>query len=490
MTVLEVGASLAFDVNSKAKNKISEWRDNTAQFAEECCKMTPTSQQKELFAAFDRGDARITVRSGHGTGKDAAVSIIILKTLTTRSYPKIPCTAPTGHQLRDVLWAEINKWLRQSLVKDEFVWNNERIYLKSAKEEWFAVARTVNVKGTKEDQGETLAGLHADNLLFIVDESSGVPDPVFGPIEGGLTGLNNRVILIGNMTKRTGYFHETHFHSELNKQWTKLHWDSRDSSLVTDEWVQFYITKYGEDSNVFRIRVMGEPPLEDENYASVVPFAWANQCVGNEILVAEDEPKYLGVDVARYGNDDSIVLPRKGLKIYPWHKFSQINTIELGGWINHIFNEEEAAGIAIDEIGIGAGVTDWLVKHHDQGIVHGVNVANRPNDSERFARLRDELWWSVRDKCMKQAFWFPEGKGSDLLVNELASPVYELVEKKIKVESKKKMKARGIDSPNIAEALLMSEYFSLNATRTWPKNPIAYRKKQLHNTDPLAWMSV
>jgi len=490
MEGLEVGSTLAYSTTSKAKNRMMEWRNNTTQFAEECCGMKPTSQQKELFNAFDRGDDRITVRSGHGTGKDAAVSVIILKVLTTRPYPKIPCTAPTGHQLRDVLWAEINKWLRQSLVKDEFQWNNERIYLKSAKEEWFAVARSVNVKGSEEDQGETLAGLHADNMLFIVDESSGVPDPVFGPIEGGLTGEFNKVILIGNMTKRAGYFHETHFHSELSKQWTKLHWDSRKSSLVTDEWVQFYITKYGEKSNVFRIRVMGEPPLEDENYASVVPFSWANQCVGNEILIAEDEPKYLGVDVARYGDDESIVLPRQGLKILPWHKYKNINTIELGGWINHQFNEEEAAGIAIDEIGVGAGVTDWLTKHHDQGIVHGVNVANKPNDIERFHRLRDELWWAVREKCMRQAYWFPEGENSELLVNELASPTFELADKKVKVESKKKMKARGIASPNIAEALLMSEYFGLNATKTWPKNPPGSRKKSSANHDPFAWMAV
>jgi hypothetical protein len=484
------GAGLAFSVAGKAQNKLKEWRDSTHQFAVECCNMKPTSQQIDLFNAFDNNNM-ISVRSGHGTGKDASASIIILKFLTCFPYPKIPCTGPTGHQLRDVLWAEIHKWLRQSKVKDEFVWNNERIYLKSAKEEWFAVARSVNVRGTAEDQAETFAGFHADALLYVVDESSGVPAPVFGPIEGGLTGKNNKALLIGNMTKKEGYFYDTHFHEKVKDLWFKLHWDSRKSSLVTDQWVNFFINKYGQNSNVFRIRVMGEPPLEDENYQSVIPFAWANQCIDNEILVGTDEPKYLGVDVARYGDDKSIILPRTGLDIHEYHEYENMNTIELGGWINHHFGEEEAAGIAIDEIGVGAGVTDWLEKKHDSGIVHGVNVSNRPNDLERFSRLRDELWWAVRENCMKKRYRFPFGEKGRTLVDELSTPRYELMENKIKVESKKKMRLRGVASPNVAEALLMSEVFALNATTTWPKDPPATRYKQERTyNDPLAWMSI
>lgn len=483
--------SLISEVNFKAKNKLTEWRKSTHQFAVECCKMTPTSQQIELFDAIDH-NTMVSVRSGHGTGKDAAASIIILKFLVCYPYPKIPCTGPTGHQLRDVLWAEIHKWLRQSLVKDEFVWNNERIYLKAAKEEWFAVARSVNVRGTAEDQAETFAGFHADHLLYVVDESSGVPRPVFGPIEGGMTGINNKVLLIGNMTKRSGYFFDTHFDSVVSGMWKTLHWDSRKSSLVEDSWVQFYIRKYGEKSNVFRIRVMGEAPLEDENYMSVIPFAWADECVDNEILVANDEPKYLGVDVARYGDDQSIIIPRRGLQIYPFHEFQNINTIELGGWINHIFNEEDASGIGIDEIGVGAGVTDWLYKKHDQGIVHGINVSNTANDKDRFHRLRDELWWGLREKCMKRAFSFPSGEGGEIgkrIVNELSTPRYELMEKKIKVESKKKMRLRDVASPNVAEALLMSEFFALNATTTWPKDPPFDGRSEPENTNPYAWMT-
>lgn len=478
-------------LTSKSLNKMQEWQNSLPLFVDECLGAKPTNQQVGALKDF-QNTKMMSIRSGHGTGKDTFASWVILWYLTTKLYPKVPCTAPTGHQLRDVLWAEIYKWLRQSKVKDEFTWNNERIYLKAAKEEWFAVARSVNVRGSSEEQAETLAGLHADNMLFVVDESSGVPDPVYKPIEGALTTKGNQVLLIGNMTKREGYFHETHYNPALAKFWKRLHWDSRDSSRVSDEWVDYMREKYGEDSNVFRIRVMGEPPLSDENYQSVIPYDWAMACMDNDIgEPAKDEPKYIGVDVARFGDDSSVILPRTGLLIHPFHKFKGMNTIELGGYVNHIYNEEEARGIAIDEIGVGAGVTDWLMKHHDRGVVHGVNVSNSANDPERFHRLRDELWWTVREKCMKQSYSFPPGAQGQELVDDLAAPTYEIVESKIKVEGKKKMKARNVASPDVAEALLMTEYFGLNASRKWPTAPREdYQSEDYSYNDPFAWMVV
>ena len=214
------------------------------------------------------------------------------------------------------------------------------------------------------------------------------------------------------------------------------------------------------------------------------------QCVGQEIAVAEDEPLYLGVDVARYGDDKSIILPRKGLEIRPWSEFKGLNTIDLGGFINQEYVEQDADGLAIDEIGVGAGVTDWLVKHgHIK--CFGVNVANSSSDNTKYDRLRDELWWRVRDKCMRGQYSFPEGEQGQELCNELSMPLYAFNNSGgVKIESKREMKARGIASPNIADALCLTEYFASYSNKLFnDKQKIKQRKMYgQSNLGADAWM--
>lgn len=476
-------------------SKIKEWRENPLQFVEECIGAKPTKQQREALKMLPH-NKRTSIRSGHGTGKDAFASWMILWFLSTRVYAKIPCTAPTKHQLRDVLWAEIHKWLRQSLIRDEFVWNSERIFQRDCKQEWFAVALAANAKASAEEQAETLAGQHADSLLFVIDEASGVTDPVYLPVEGALTKPDNHVLVIGNMTRRQGYFYDSHFDPASSKRWTLFQWSSKDSENVAEDYISYMAEKYGEGSNVYKIRVLGEPPKDSEEFDIVVPLHWAESCIGNDIGDVSFEPKYLGVDVARFGDDQSVVLVRQGLKVIDYHTRSGMNTIDLGGFINQVFTEEDAQGIAVDEVGVGAGVTDWLYKHH-QGTnqVFGVDVSTDAIEKKKFYRLRDELWWQVREKCMKSLYSFPGGDKGKELANELASPTYK-IDKKIKVEAKSEMKKRGIKSPDIAESLLMSEYFHNIAFRVWPKKKSAsydpYYRRQTSDLVPAgaAWQVI
>jgi hypothetical protein len=401
--------------------------------------------------------------------------------MSTRPFAKIACTAPTGHQLSDILWSELSKWIRKSKVEDEFVLQKDKLFHKSNPREWWTRAISVSARSTREEQAETLAGLHADHLLLIVDEASGVPDPVFVPLEGALTQEDNIVILIGNPTKNSGYFYDSHFHSEISKDWYKLHWDSRKSTNVKPSMPEYFSRKYGEDSNIFRIRVAGDPPLVDESV--LIPLHTAMQCIGNEFEVAEDEPLYLGVDVARYGSDASVIMPRRGLKIFPWETFHKLNTIDLGGFINQTYQELGADGCAIDVIGVGAGVSDWLEKHHMKNL-YQVNVANSSSDIKRYDRLRDELWCRVRDNCVLGLYFFPDliplGETESLgnmLANELSSVRYSFNKQGgIIVESKKSLKIRGLDSPNIADALCLTEYFHNSATRVFAKEKPQYYK--------------
>jgi len=462
------------DLNKGVLRKLQEWRNSPLQFVHDCIQVTPTEQQIELLRAI-RENKRVSVHSGHGTGKDGCASWIILWFLTTRPFAKVVCTAPTAHQLSDILWSEISKWLRKSSLADEFVVQKDKIFQKDHPKEWWCRAISISARASKEEQAETLAGLHGDHLLIVVDESSGVPDPVFIPLEGALTQPDNKVLLIGNPTRNSGYFYDTHYHATAKNDWVRLHWDSRKSSNVDPGYPTYMERKYGVDSNVYRIRVLGLPPLADDT--TLIPLYAAEQCIGNKFDVAEDEPLYIGVDVARYGEDDSIILPRRANLIKPWERFNGLNTITLGGFINQSYQENGAEGCAIDVIGVGAGVADWLQKQGMRNL-YMVNVANSSSDMSKYDRLRDELWCRVRDKCLLGLYSFPDIKkpqdtlsmGQEL-ANELASVRYSFNNHGgIKVESKKELKARGISSPNIADALCLSEYFANVSTRVFKRH--------------------
>jgi hypothetical protein len=234
---------------------------------------------------------------------------------------------------------------------------------------------------------------------------------------------------------------------------------------------------------------MGQPPLEDAR--TLIPLWWAEQCIGKEVEVGEEEPLYLGVDVARFGEDASVILPRHGMKILPWLKFYGMNTITLGGHVMQTYDDVNAEGCAVDVIGVGAGTADWLRKQRMPGLFD-VNVSWASSDSTKYALLRDELWWRVREKCMYGYYSFPEDKlpGEALtlgqeLANELSSPYYEFNRNGgVKVEGKKEMKKRGIMSPNIADALCITEYFYNVSTKLFRKKHVEDDSRRYSNAYP------
>jgi len=452
----------------------------------------PSSQQADALKEIGQSK-RTSIRSGHGTGKDALASWLIYWFMTTRAYGKVACTAPTGRQLNDILWSELAKWHRYLYFADEFVIQKDKMFHRDSPREWWCRALSPSVSANKEAQAETLAGLHAPHLFIIVDEASGVHDPVFVPLEGALTQEDNKVLLIGNPTKNSGYFHETQFDPKIMGKWLRFHWDSRKSSNVTEEMINYFLEKYGEDSNVFRIRVAGEPPVDAEN--TLIPLNWAMECVGNSYIVNVDEPKYISCDIARYGEDASIILPRQEFKIEPWKTFRKMNTAELAGHIMQSFIDDNAEGIGIDGIGIGGPVADILYKKKNgRKFTHEVNVSTSSTDPKRFNRLRDELWWKMRDNCQNRLYWFPDidvkyggltlNMGQEL-ANELAMPTYDPDHGGrgvIKIESKPELKRRGLVSPNIADALGISEFFYGSAFNLWGRaeKKREGRKKRKH----------
>lgn len=178
------------------------WDDPVA-FAEDMMGFDPDDWQCDVMMDVTQFP-RTSVRSGQGVGKTGLEAALVIWFLCCRPNPKVVCTAPTKQQLHDVLWAEVSKWLENSMVKNLLKWTKTKVYMIGHEQRWFATARTAN-------KPENMQGFHEDYMLFIVDEASGVSDPIMEAILGTLSGAENKLLMCGNPTRTSGgFFYDSH----------------------------------------------------------------------------------------------------------------------------------------------------------------------------------------------------------------------------------------------------------------------------------------
>jgi phage terminase large subunit len=431
---------------------VLRWRKGgPCQFAKEVLGADPTAQQWEASRALV-ARRRVSIRSGHGTGKSTFMAWCVLWFLSCYFPAKVPATAPTSHQLEDVLWSEIAKWHRVMREKrpalgEAFEWSNGAYRMKSKPSESFAVART-----SRPERPEALQGFHAEHILFLIDEASGVADNVFEVAEGALSTDGAFVVMAANPTRQSGYFFDSHH--KMRSAWAALHWNGVDSPRVSREYIANMAKKYGERSPVYKVRVLGEFVAAADG---VISLELCEAARTRDVKPIASAKVIWGVDVARFGDDSSALAKRKGnVQLEPIKEWWGKDTMQLAGLIKAEWDatpeKERPVAINVDVIGIGAGVVDRL-KELDLP-VYGINVAESEavnNRSDRqYNRLRDELWFKSRE-------WL-EAKDCKLaddeeLIAELTTPTYSILSNGlIKVEGKDEMKKRGVKSPNRADA--------------------------------------
>jgi phage terminase large subunit len=422
----------------------------------------------------------LSIQSAQGTGKDAFASWCVLHFMCTCPYPKILCTAPSGPQLDVVLWPEIHKWLRHSILQEVVVHQAEKVYLKEHQgKEWFAVKRTIQKHADPETQAETLAGLHEDYMIYVVDEASGVPDPVFRPIEGSMTGMVNFALVIFNPTKRTGYAMDTQ--QKHRDEWITLQWSGEDSELVPADLFSRDEAKYGRQSNWFRIRRLGLPPIQQDD--AVIPWEWAEACTDLDLVPDPLDLRVAGLDVSGPGNDLTVLITQHGPKIESIEETTNLRTDEVAYWAHHHIMEKDIDAIAVDVIGLGAGVFDTLDRIGDVPVL-AVNVCeNAFWEPQRFFRLRDEVWWMLRERFEKRLISIPD---NDELLKQITTPTYKDWEKKIKIEGKEHLRSRGEKSPDYADALCLGEY----ARRMFGRRKPQERRRRREREEAASWKVV
>ena len=450
---------------TSAQQTILRWREGgPALFAEEVLGAKPTEQQWQASRKIV-ARRRVTIRSGHGTGKSAFMAWCVLWFLCCYYPCKIPCTAPTGHQLSDILWSEIALWhrkLRERVPElgAEFEWSSERFSLATHPQESFAVART-----SRPERPEALQGFHSENVLFLIDEASGVPEVVFQVAEGALSTEGTFVVMAANPTREEGYFYDSHH--RMRERWAALHWDGEESPLVSRSYIEDMRAKYGVDSPIYQVRVKGNFVTAADG---VIPLALCIAAQERDVHRTPGAEVRWGLDVARFGDDSTALAKRAGnVQIEPTKEWFGKDLMQTVGILKMEYDaaREKPDAILVDVIGIGAGVVD---RGKEIGLpVVGVNVAESASADERYARLRDELWFEGREWLERRDCKFA---ADDALVGELTTAKYSILSNgKIKVEGKDEMKKRGVASPNRADAWLLT-FARVGVSKQW--KPIKY----------------
>ncbi len=409
----------------------------------------------------------ISIMSGNGTGKDCWSAVTILYFLSVFPNPKIPCTAPSAHQLKDVLWAEIAKWQRRargggdgrSVLEHWHEWQAERVFLKEKKgKEHFAVARSVNVKASEDEQAETLAGFHEDYMVFFVDEATGVPDPVFRPIEGTLTGKLNIAILIYNPTRARGFAIRSH--GEDSARWICLRWNGEESERVSKEYIEGLENKYGRDSNTFRIRVLGLPPVADGG--TLIPADWIQDAVNRELEPRASDPIIKTADFGA-GGDKSVICTRRGGKVFPLKRKQTPDSNVLTDWVISDLISSEADAFGGDVIGIGWAVMGNVRKRAPRKcMVRSIDSRSKAKDEKRFLNKRSEMYWRLREEFENGEISIPNDTE---LIDQLNAIKYDTNDRSQTFIVKKSVIKKDLngESPDEADAVAMSKFFDIEA---------------------------
>ena len=434
--VQDKGAFLAF---------LEAYREDPVGFVRNVLGAQPLPWQEDFLRAIARGERRISVRAGHGVGKSTVCSWALIWHATTRYPQKAVVTAPTAAQLFDALYAELKSWVNRlpDVLRDSFEVFSDRIVLKGAPESSF-----ISVRTSSSERPEALAGVHSEHVLLVVDEASAVPEAVFEAAAGSMSGHSATTILISNPTRNSGLFYKTHH--DLASDWFRMHVSCRENPLVSSDFIRQIAATYGETSNAFRIRVLGDFALADDD--TLIPAELVDGASDRDVVASPGEPLVYGLDVARFGTDRTALCKRKGNVVLEIRHWGGLDLMQTVGAVMNEAKKDAPAEICVDTIGLGSGVADRL---REMGLnVRDVNVAESSAMNPNANRLRDELWLSVKDWLGTRAVKIPK---DEVLRQELVAPRYTFTSTgKVVVESKDGLKKRGMRSPDLADALCLT----------------------------------
>lgn len=469
-------------VKTKTPDIFTTFQKYPVRFLNMCYGAELWEKQQEIVLSV-RDNRYTTVASCHASGKSFTAAHIVHWFLHAFPHSIVLTTAPTFRQVQDVLWKEINTAYGKGAQRFDISGDMLKVRY-NLSSDWFAV-------GLSTDDPDKFQGYHAKSILIIIDESSGVPSPIFDAIEGVASTGNVHILHLGNPTDPTGYFANT-FKSQF---FNKIHISCFDTPnfipfrgateahsiqllekstpeqrekaatqgyLITPEWVYQRLIEWGPDSSMFMARCLGHFPLEGDD--TLIPMRHALECVTHQqpVLMASP-PDSLGVDVARYGTDKTVLCHIQGGNVVSMQAYPRTATTEVAGMIAQWYQAHPFGTIRIDDSGVGGGVVD--ICQENKIPVIPVNVGESPYGAtpqqleevkRMFINKRGQYYWQLAQRIRKHEIGIPD---IDTLLSELTSTKYKLDSKgHILIETKDDMKARGLHSPDYADALMLAAF--------------------------------
>jgi phage terminase large subunit len=452
-----VGVADDTDKDATSRIVLARYRRNPVEAVRELFGAEPDLWQAEALMEWAKPSTkRLALKACKGPGKTTVLAWMILIFLLTRSESKIAATSITGDNLGDNLWPEIAKWLHRSkALSHGFKWTKTRIVNKENPENWFATARTWPKTADAQRQADTLAGLHADHMMFLLDESGGIPQAVMATAEAILaSGIECKIVQAGN---------PTHLEGPLYRAVTidRALWvvititgdpdNPKRSPRIDIEWARQQIATYGRDNPWVMVNVLGEFPPSSINAllgSDDVEKAMARIYRPDQYAHMQ---KRLGVDVARFGDDRSVIFPRQGLCAFKPVVMRNARTTDIAARVARAKARWGSEVELIDDTG-----------HWGHGVLDQLDVAGTPGLpivfhekalNPRYKNRRAEMWIEM-SKWVKKGGKLP----SDVpeLIGELITPTYTFHNGQFLLEEKDQIKERIGRSPDLADALALT----------------------------------
>jgi len=412
----------------------------------------PDVWQAETFAEIGAMVAegvpvRQAVAAGHGIGKGAFSAMLLIWLMATRPNLAGVVTANTKSQLTGKTWRELQVWHNRLIppLRAWFRWTATRYECRMAPKTW-----GIDAVPWSESRSEAFAGLHARDVIVLFDEASAIPDIIWEVASGAMTTPGAMWVVLGNPTRNTGRFHACFLGRERHR-WQKRQIDSRTCRFADKAETQRWVEDYGEDSDYVRVRVRGQ-----------FPRASARQLIGGDVVQAARErlvehddgaPLILGVDVARFGSNKSVLAFRQGrdARGIPWQRYRGLPATELADRIAEAIERFKPDAVMIDGGGVGGPVADILRSRRFR--VTEVDFGGSCRDKVKYVNRRAEMWAEMADWIEQAAV--PD---DDDLAQDLTAPeyTYHAVDGRLILESKDAMERRGLESPDEGDALALT----------------------------------
>ncbi|MDQ7794137.1 MAG: hypothetical protein RDU89_06955 [bacterium] len=477
MTMLQPALS---PTPEQAKAILERARRDPAWWVREVLGVRLWSRQVEILEAV-RDHDEAAVASCHGAGKSFVAADVVLWFLCAHRPAIVITTAPTDRQVKGILWKEI----RLAHQRATYPLGGRPLTqeLRFA-DDWWAWGFTA-----PDYDPNRFQGYHEAHVLVVVDEAAGVSEEIYEAIDGILSGEHCRLLMIGNATDPTGRFgrswrtpgvktirisaYDTPNFTTYGITEADIAagtWEQKITGplpypkLVTPAWVAKRYRRWGPTSPMYLARVLGQFPEAGAN--TLIPLSWVEAAQRRQL--EPGNPNVLGVDVARYGDAETVICHRRGPVFRIYLVATRENTVQTSGRVAVALRETGAAQAQVDEVGVGAGVVDNLEAARKP--VMGLNAGAAPRDRERFANARAEWYWGLRER-------FETGDidldpADEELAAQLSSLRYRYTARgQIEIESKDEMKKRGLASPDRADAVMLASAEQPVRKGAVPKHP-------------------